>query len=323
MKNKRNLWVLLILLAFVVFFSGTVWRSLGESNRRSLHLQDEVVPDDAVVISATIISVNPATRELTANLEFQPNGKVAEDEVTPRTDLKLLINNIHGKQEYEFPKGKRMNPLEATFSLQGDINRYPLDRYTTTLSFFMTTPVVTKVPVRPPPVRSKDQKKKKSKSQPAELAVGEITLLRNVQVPVAISMSASLPGMKFDGWMSQNSEVRFKTIELRLRRPDNLIVVSGLVMFLMLGLASSVLAMALKAIARGKRLDLLPLSLSISLIFGLPALRSIQPSVPPVGVLGDYLSFLWAELTVAASAIITVWGWWSRAHSESDAKSQS
>jgi Domain of unknown function (DUF4436) len=179
------------------------------------------------------------------------------------------------------------------------------------------------VPVRPPPVRSKDQKKKKSKSQPAELAVGEITLLRNVQVPVAISMSASLPGMKFDGWMSQNSEVRFKTIELRLRRPDNLIVVSGLVMFLMLGLASSVLAMALKVIVRGKRLDLLPLSLSISLIFGLPALRSIQPSVPPVGVLGDYLSFLWAELTVAASAIITVWGWWSRAHSESDAKSQS
>ncbi len=323
MKNKRNLWVLLILLTFVIFFSGTVWRNLGEGGRRSLHLQEEAGLDDAVLISATVISVNPAARELTANLEFQPTGKVAEDEVTPRTDLRLLINNIHGKQEYEFPKGKRMNPLEATFSLQGDINRYPLDRYTTTLSFFMTTPVVTKVPVRPRPAPSKDQKKKKSKSQPAELAVGEITLLRNVQVPVAISMSASIPGMKFDGRMSQNSEVKFKTIELMLRRPDNLIVVSGLVMFLMIGLASSVLAMALKAIARGKRLDLLPLSLSISLIFGVPALRNIQPSVPPVGVLGDYLSFLWAELTVAASAIIAVWGWWSRAHSESDAKPQS
>ena len=323
MKNKRNLWVLLIFLAFLTLFCGAVWRSLGEASRRSLRLQEETSLDDAVLISVTVISVNPATRELTANLAFQPTGKVAEDEVTPRTDLKLLMNNIHGKQEYEFPKGKRMNPLEATFPLQGDINRYPLDRYTTTLSFLVTTPVVTKVPVRPPPVPPKDKKKKKSKSNPAELAVGEVTLLRNVQIPVAISLSASIPGIKFDGKVSDNSDVRFKTIELVLRRPSNLIAVSGLVMFLMMGLASSVLAMALKAIARGKRLDLLPLSLAISLIFGLPALRNIQPSVPPVGVLGDYLSFLWAELTVAASAIITVWAWWSRAHSDPDAKSQS
>jgi hypothetical protein len=55
--------------------------------------------------------------------------------------------------------------------------------------------------------------------------------------------------------------------------------------------------------------DLLPLSLSISLIFGLPALRSIQPGVPTVGVLGDYFSFIWAELFVAASAIIMIVTW--------------
>jgi hypothetical protein len=80
-------------------------------------------------------------------------------------------------------------------------------------------------------------------------------------------------------------------------------------MCLMMGLALSVVAMVVNRIASPEKSDLLPLSLSISLIFGLPALRSIQPGVPPVGVLGDYFSFTWAELFVAASAIIMMWTW--------------
>jgi hypothetical protein len=64
-------------------------------------------------------------------------------------------------------------------------------------------------------------------------------------------------------------------------------------------------------------LDLLPLSLSITLIFGLPALRNAQPDVPPLGALGNYFSFIWAELIVAASAVITIWIWLVRLHRNS------
>jgi hypothetical protein len=66
-------------------------------------------------------------------------------------------------------------------------------------------------------------------------------------------------------------------------------------------------------------LTYLPLSLAISLIFGLPALRNIQPYVPPVGALGDYLSFIWAELFVATAAIITIWSCWHAPHRTSHA----
>jgi hypothetical protein len=86
-----------------------------------------------------------------------------------------------------------------------------------------------------------------------------------------------------------------------------------LVMVGMMTLALSVFAMALKATASNKKVDYLPLSLAISLIFGLPALRNIQPFVPPVGALGDYFSFIWAEVLVAASAIIAIWTWLVRA----------
>jgi hypothetical protein len=86
------------------------------------------------------------------------------------------------------------------------------------------------------------------------------------------------------------------------------IAVSILLMILMSGLAMSLLGMVFKA-THSEKVDLVPLSISISLIFGLPALRNVQPGVPPVGAFGDYLSFIWAEIIVGLSAIILIWTW--------------
>jgi len=94
------------------------------------------------------------------------------------------------------------------------------------------------------------------------------------------------------------------------------IAVSLIVMLMMTALSTSLLAMAIRAITTAERVDLLPLSVSISLIFGLPALRNIQPGVPPVGALVDNVMFIWAELIVAASAVIIVWTWLLRTRAE-------
>jgi hypothetical protein len=67
--------------------------------------------------------------------------------------------------------------------------------------------------------------------------------------------------------------------------------------------------MVITAITSAESFEVIPLPLAITLIFGLPALRNIQPNVPPVGVLGDYFSFIWAELFVAAAAIMMAVTW--------------
>jgi hypothetical protein len=77
----------------------------------------------------------------------------------------------------------------------------------------------------------------------------------------------------------------------------------------MSGLAMSLLGMVFKAAATGSKVDLVPLSISLSLIFGLPALRNVQPGVPPVGAFGDYVAFIWAEVIVGLSAVIIIWMW--------------
>ena len=123
------------------------------------------------------------------------------------------------------------------------------------------------------------------------------------------SINASVPGLKFDGQSVERPDNGLEGFKLSVRRADNVIIVSILIMVLMMSLAMSVLLMSFHALTSTERIELLPLSLCVTLLFGLPALRNTQPAVPPLGVLGDYLSFVWAELIVAVSAVILIWTW--------------
>jgi hypothetical protein len=134
-------------------------------------------------------------------------------------------------------------------------------------------------------------------------------LRQSTTVPLTIALSASTPGIKFSGNVSRENSLEVTGIDLQIRRADNVIAVSILLMMLMIGLAMSLLGMVFKAMTFGAKVDLVPLSIAISLIFGLPALRNVQPGVPPVGAFGDFLSFIWAEIIVGTSAIILIWTW--------------
>jgi hypothetical protein len=300
---------LLIVLFLVVLYIAVLLRGTTESTRRSLQLRDETPAQDRIVVSVLVTNVNPVAQELTAQLGFRLAGDIALDEVTPAADLKLLVNNVSGQQAYDFPKGKRMNRIEAVFPLNGDLNKYPFDRYETTMWLLMTRPATS----------NKAQVPKAPENQPQDalhaekLAIGAVTLQRNAPLPLSLALSAAIPGIKFRGSVTRNESTQVTGIGLNVRRADILIAVSIIINAIMTGLAISVLAMVLRVTTAGREFDLFPLSLSISLIFGLPALRSVQPGVPPVGAFSDYASFIWAELIVAVSAVIAVWHWLLRA----------
>jgi hypothetical protein len=313
MPNKpRRFWILIFLLILVVY-SAVVFRGFTESTRRSLLLRDESQAADRVSISIVTTNANPATHELTAQVSFRLSGNIAKDEVTPAVDLHLLINNFRGEQEFDFPKDKRMNRIEVVFPLNGDLNKYPLDRYDTTVRLLMTMPARN----APPEVPKIPATIIQHTHPTDELAVSPSALLQNTPVALSISLSASVPGIRFQGNVTRGSSQEPTGIELHLTRANNVIGTSLIVMLMMTALSMSLLAMAIRAITTVERTDLLPLSVSISLIFGLPALRNIQPGVPPVGALVDYVTFIWAELIVAASAVIIVWTWLLRTRHKS------
>lgn len=312
MRNRPTR--LKIAFAFVIaaVYVTVLVRGSTESSRRSLQLRDESSARDRVAVSVVVTNVNPATHELTAQLGFRFAGNIAQDEVTPAADMKLLINNVRGQQEFDLPRGKRTNRIEAVFPLNGDFNKYPFDRYESTMWLLVTLP----------PAISKADVSKVPENQPQQtlhaeqLAVGAVTLQRSTPIPLSLAESASISGIKFEGSVTRNESTQVTGISLNLRRSDNLIAVSILINAMMTGLALSVLAMALQVTTAKRQFDLLPLSMSMTLIFGLPALRNVQPGVPPIGAFSDYITFIWAELIVAVSAVATVWHWLLRAHTK-------
>jgi Domain of unknown function (DUF4436) len=311
-KNIGRFRKLLLLSVLLFLYGALLLRSLNEGSRRSLRLRDDTDAADHIVISALVTAVSPATQELTAQISLRPQGILAQDEVTPAVDLKLLTNNVRGQQQFDFPKGKRMNRIEAVFPLNGELNKYPFDHYATTLWFLVITPARKKQSQTSNIPGSAEEQA----LQGDPLGVGTTTLQQSTFVPLTITLSASTPGIKFEGSVSRESSLKVTGVGLKIRRADNVISVSILLMILMSVLAMSLLAMVFKATTSGPKVDLVPLSISISLIFGLPALRNVQPGVPPVGAFGDYVSFIWAEIIVGVSAIIIIWTWLLRSPEE-------
>ena len=296
---------IVIVLGIVGLYASVLVRGTNESARRSLELRDETSAPSHVVVSMLVTGVNLVNHELTTQLGFQLAGDIARDEVTPAADLKLLLNNVRGQQEFDFPKGKRIIRVEAVFPLDGNLNNYPFDRYESKIWLLVTTPAETNKAQTSKPLQNLPQ----DAHVEEHLVVGAVALERSAQLPLSFAVSASIPGIKFAGRVERSKSPQLTEIGLKLRRADNVIAVSIFINAMITCLAVSVLGMVLRVTKSSVESDLLPLSMAISLIFGLPALRNVQPGVPPVGALSDYVTFIWAELTVAACAVIIVWHW--------------
>src|SRR4051794_41093141 len=129
--------VLLLAFAYVTVLRG--YNHEGED--RSFHLADkQTAGADYIKVDIKVIAIDPVKGDMTVRLSFDPEGALAKDEYSPAQDMTLLINSATGKQEHKFEKGKRMNPMDATISLEGQASDYPFDSHDANLWMIMTTP---------------------------------------------------------------------------------------------------------------------------------------------------------------------------------------
>jgi hypothetical protein len=348
-------WQIGLTFVVIVAYGSVLLHNLSEGSRRSLKIEGHPIPGDSIATAFRIVAVNLHTSDMTARMSFRLQGTIAKDPVTPAVDLTLFLNDIRGPQEFVLRKGHRINPIEVSFSINGDENKYPIDTYTCAIRLMVTKPgrtaqtdppvtdpPVTDAPVTPPSVTAAPvtpqpdtaaplktthpettrplvalatrMKAVAASSGPIPVMDGGLVVTETQEsevVPLVSSLDASVPGLKFEGGPEAHKGEAIQGFDLHLRRADNVIAVSVLIMVLMIGLAMSVLLMGIESIS-DERLELIPLSLSVSLLFGLPALRNAQPGVPPLGAFGDYLSFIWAHLIVTVSAVILIWTWMAR-----------
>jgi Domain of unknown function (DUF4436) len=296
---------ILIAVGILAIYLTVVWIGLTEESRRSLTIMGSSPSgDDYVIINVRVASIDTAQGLLHGRIRLIPTGRFAKDQATPASDLKLLINSVSGKQTVVFPAGERIYPIDFTALLSGNQNRYPFDRYVSDIEFMVTAPAR-----QPAPVPEEIPPEDNLDPLASPLIVGSSDLDKSETVTIKENLSASIPGLKFGGRASPVGEYKLMHSAVAIRRANSVITVSLVVMTVMILLALSIMIVVLQTTASPGLISLVPLSLCIALIFGLPALRNVQPGVPGVGVVGDYMSFIWAEFIVSTSAITLAWTW--------------
>jgi hypothetical protein len=101
-------------------------------------------------------------------------------------------------------------------------------------------------------------------------------------------------------------------VELRRTLPIRLF--TTFVSVLMLLVSLGFLNMVLKLVRSHSAPDINEMAFGAALLFAFPAIRSIEPFVPPMGVLSDFFGFFWAETIVAIALIIHLNCWMKRKH---------
>ncbi|HEX8140845.1 MAG TPA: DUF4436 family protein [Pyrinomonadaceae bacterium] len=320
-----------LLVAFVVamLLVLNIYRQEGEKRSAAISEEGEKDPDH-IEAFVKLMTVDPVKGDATARVEFIPHGAFEKEGGTLARNVKLYVNSATGKQEHDFPKGKRMNPVEVVINMyDGLVTDYPFDHHSAFLELYLTTPATAAAAA--PPASSSSQSSgetpapasgeapapaatptsTETAAQPAATPKKEEAAKPGEEeaVPVAVDFYGSIPGMKIEAAKNPDSDDDYVGIDMKIGRSATVIFFSLFITFLMWGATIVVVLLVLSVILRGRKIEVGMFSFLSALLFALVAVRNSQPGVPPIGVFSDFTSFFWAEVILALCLLTLVFTW--------------
>ena len=248
----------------------------------------------------TLLSFDAVKGDASARIEFSPKGELFnEEDNTLKKNIKFFINSANGKQEIDFPKGKRMTPVEAVINTyDGNVTDYPFDQHKAEVELYLTP--------------GKEDPKKAAEKPAASTEEGAEPKKEEAEiedVPIVVDFIGSLPGYKIATVTSKETDENYVLFDLDFERSSTAQFFSLFIVVMMWALSIAVLFLLLSVIVRKRKPELAMFSFMAALLFAFYAVRNSQPNVPTIGVFSDFISFFWAELIVAACLLIGVFTW--------------
>lgn len=325
MSEKVKAKDIVITVAVIIVFAVALVLVLniykGEGDRRSAAVSDIGDKDpNHIEVDVKLVSIDPNKGDIVARLEFLPKGSFTTDEgATLARDLKLFVNSATGKQEIDFPKGKRMNPSEVVVNMfDGLVTDYPFDKHSSFLEMYFLpgkeakektaeaapkTAEVAPSPTPAPPAAGEEPKQEEGEKKTAAAKPDED------EIPIGVDFVGSIPGFKIDAAKSKDSTGDYVGIDMTIARAATTKFFSLFVMAMMWGLTIGVMFLTLSVVLRGRKVELAMFSFTAALLFAFATVRNAQPGTPPIGTYGDFISFFWAEVIIALCLIILVFTW--------------
>ena len=318
MSEKVKAKDIVITIAVIVVFAVAlvlvlnIYKSEGEKRSASVSDLGEKDPNH-IEVDVKLLSIDPSKGDIVARLEFLPKGDYTKDEgLTLARDVKLFTNGANGKQETDFGKGKRMNPMEVTVSMyDGLVMDYPFDRHNAYLEMYFLPgkeekkteapkPAATPTPV---PDTANDEKKPEGDKK------AEAEEKDDDEIPLGVDFVGSVPGFKIEAAKAKESTNDLVGIDITVARAATTKFFSLFVMVMMWGLTIAVLLLTLSVVLRGRKVEVSMFSFTAALLFAFSTVRNAQPGTPPVGTYSDFISFFWAEVIIALCLVALVFTW--------------
>lgn len=299
--------VVVLLLTFIVLFKSVLNAYEQEKEEHFTTIIDEKdVGPDHVNIRAKVTTVDPIKSEMKVRLEFIPEGSLkAADGYTLTQDLEVHVLSAVGKKEFQFKKGKPLDPFEVTIDLYGsEATDYPYDKYAADLNVFITTPKKTATPPATPPANADANKEGADAANPQPTATEDTG-----ELSIAMTLEASVSGIKITGDHKPLTDKDYIEVDFKVARSSTVFFFSTFVTIAMWFITIVVVSLLLIVLIGGRKIEIGMFSFMSSLLFAFPALRNSQPGTPPIGSYSDYIAFFWVETLVALCllTLITTW----------------
>jgi len=312
---------LIVVFAIAMLFVINAYQNEGEQRSAAISEEGEKDPDH-IETSVKLVTVDPVKGDTTARLEFVPHGALVKENGTLAQNLKLYVNSATGKQEHDFQKDKRMNPVEVVINMyDGLVTDYPFDHHKAFLEIYFTTAAkaqtkesgegtasaASQTPTNPsetPAAATSEQG-----AQSAEKKEGAAPASAEEEVPVAVDFYGSIPGMKIEAKKNPESDDAYVAIDMQIGRSSTVKFFSLFIMALMWGASLAVLFLTLSVVLRGRKIEVGMFSFLSALLFAMGTVRASQPNVPPIGVFSDFAAFFWAIVIIALCLLTIVFTW--------------
>lgn len=278
---KRIVIILIFVVLFVGAFSGALYFYQNDRTQRSADLifGDEKVAN-RMDVAISLLGVDPVKGEINLRFAPKPEGTYAKDDRLSK-ELKFFTGIESGKAEVTLDKNRIPDTVTGAVSVVGRVSDYPFDKHNSDLSLYFSNP--------------KDEKE---------------------AIPMAVHFYGAISGYNIDADYIPKAEFESSDTYMGLRvRISRSVITKSFSIFLMIAMwliGLVVFTMTMIVVLQPRPIEFGMFTLIAGMLFALPAVRNLQPSVPPLGGLSDFLSFFWAETLVAISMPILFFTWLTR-----------
>lgn len=259
------------------------------SGKSRYHEKPEQV-SEGVNVLLDLVSINPAQHELTMRIELAPKGSYwNEDDDTFAVPLRLIAKSaVEGSVVTDIPAGQPVgNDYKIVFPIDGDPQKYPVDRYEYAFAQSHNPKVLITAPL---------------------LKIEKMD--GNVAHPADVGLWRDPKGL--EGWTEDwnlVAEGHTLKVKLLMERSGGALAFVTIVLLLLIVIANLAILIAWSAYTARRPVENGFAGWLTALLFALIPLRINLPGAPPIGAWIDAVVFYWIEIAILVALVAYIAAW--------------